>query len=762
MADPISQSAPKHGQTRVKPPSTPVDFNALPAELRALRFVLWDYRSTNGGKPAKIPTRPNGQNASSTDPSTWTSFDEARAAYERGSRSGVGVPLGEEGNGYFFVDLDNCCDANGQLDEEARRIVSSLNTYSERSPSGKGVRCILRGGPKIRSVNRGAGVDLFSIGQYVTLTGHHIPESPTEIADADKELDDLIKQYGPQSKARRRATDRELAVMCLDYIDGFDEYETWVAVGMALHQVSDDLLEEWKVWSSQCPEKYNAGECASKWFSFTQRDSGRDLGYLIRLAEPNGFTGEAKPSLANYSTRSNDKGKPVAAAKSQGQLLREFRRIFGEWPKVCRRMLFVAGEESLRELRNEAELFAWMQSLADVRWNSSVGITKGEFFAAVKAEAAEVKYISRVPHYPESIPGTHYLLPRVAGTSCEELAKLIDLMSPETPLDAQLILAAFATVRWSGPAGKRPMFFIQSRDGKGSGKSTLAETIGRVGNRGEVGCFTIAAKRDFETVTKHLVTRLVTERPVLFLDNHVGSLGGQDIESMVTAAEIQGHAMYSGHAAMPNNFTWVITSNDVQAHEDTADRAVVVKIRRPEYDPAWERKLRSIDFAKVEEGINAFFNRPKRKLGEYFRWALWQDEILSRLEQPDEVQLLIRQRATELSAIDADANEVRHRILNGLFSPAGIDSDNAHVFISSRELATVLHGLDGRRDFTATSATRYVKPLIASSELVELELSRDTSRRGFIWRGLNAESQLRDIRDLRANQFCRTGEVAMF
>ncbi len=673
------------------------------------------------------------------------------------------MPLGKSGNDYFYVDIDKCCDESGNLNGKAIEIVNRLNTYCELSPSGQGVRCILRGGPKIRSVNQAEGVDLFSVGQYVTLTGSRLDGAPATIADAGPELDDLIAQYGVRKSSGMVKSDLELVLEYLEFIDEYEDYDLWLSVGMAMHKVSPDLLSEWKRWSSQCPEKYSEAVCDWKWSTFKQTAPGRSLNYLLQLAEANGYKPDAPAhSISNFTIQPNDKGKTVSVPKSQSPVLREFVRIFGEWPKACRKVLFVPNGNGLRELRNESELFAWMQSQAEVKWNSSIGITKAEFFAAVRAAATEVKYISRIPHYPTLLPNTHYLHAQVQGNSTEELDKLVGLMSPDTHLDAQLIKAAFATVRWSGPPGKRPMFFIQSPDGKGSGKSTLAETIGRVGNRGADGCFTITAKRDFETTTKHIVTQLVTERSVLFLDNHVGRLGGQDIESMVTAREIQGHAMYSGHGSMPNIFTWLVTSNDVQAHEDTADRAVVIKIRRPVYDPAWEDKLRSIDFGVVEEGIKSFFERPKRKLSEYVRWNLWQDEVLSRLDDAEELLAMIRNRAIELSGIDSDAHEIRHRIIERVFKLYGIDPSRAHVFIPSRDLAPALFGIDGRKDFTATSAARYVRPLTASSQLLELDASRDTSRRGFVWRGLNAEGPLRDLSDLRDNKESSNTEEFIF
>jgi hypothetical protein len=60
-------------------------------------------------------------------------------------------------------------------------------------------------------------------------------------------------------------------------------YDSWLYVGMALHSVSPDLLDEWDAWSRRCPEKYEEGACERRWASFGRR-KGWDLGHLLEWA----------------------------------------------------------------------------------------------------------------------------------------------------------------------------------------------------------------------------------------------------------------------------------------------------------------------------------------------------------------------------------------------------------------------------------------------------------------------------------------------
>jgi hypothetical protein len=66
-----------------------------------------------------------------------------------------------------------------------------------------------------------------------------------------------------------------------------DDYDNWLAVGMALHSVSDSLLADWDNWSRQS-SKYQAGECEKKWKSF--KSSGKvSIGSLAHMAKQDGW-----------------------------------------------------------------------------------------------------------------------------------------------------------------------------------------------------------------------------------------------------------------------------------------------------------------------------------------------------------------------------------------------------------------------------------------------------------------------------------------
>lgn len=51
------------------------------------------------------------------------------------------------------------------------------------------------------------------------------------------------------------------------------DYEEWLSVGMALHQIHDTLLDDWIEWSSQAPN-FEDGVCEEKWDSFMRMPGG--------------------------------------------------------------------------------------------------------------------------------------------------------------------------------------------------------------------------------------------------------------------------------------------------------------------------------------------------------------------------------------------------------------------------------------------------------------------------------------------------------
>ncbi|MDG4562965.1 MAG: DUF927 domain-containing protein [Candidatus Competibacter sp.] len=148
----------------------PPNFENIPAELAGLsQWVLWNLETRNG-KETKVPYQPTGARARVDDPSTWSDFATVVEACGRFGFSGVGFVLTAD-DPFSGIDIDGCLNPEtGELDPVAAKIVAALPTYSEISPSGRGLRLFVNGAlPPGR--RRKGKVEMYDAGRYLTLTG---------------------------------------------------------------------------------------------------------------------------------------------------------------------------------------------------------------------------------------------------------------------------------------------------------------------------------------------------------------------------------------------------------------------------------------------------------------------------------------------------------------------------------------------------------------------------------------------------------------
>ena len=117
---------------------------SIPNELKARKqWVCWRIEKRNS-KLTKVPYNPKSKHkAKVNDPSTWGSFEEACRRYEKDSFDGIGFVLTEK-DPFVGLDFDDCV-IDGFIYPVQMEWVKRLNSYSEISPSGNGLRIIVKG-----------------------------------------------------------------------------------------------------------------------------------------------------------------------------------------------------------------------------------------------------------------------------------------------------------------------------------------------------------------------------------------------------------------------------------------------------------------------------------------------------------------------------------------------------------------------------------------------------------------------------------------
>jgi hypothetical protein len=163
----------------------PLIHEEVPYALQRLgRFVIW--RAFTAGKPDgkadKVPIDIfTGRKVSAFDPRHQMTFIEAIEAYEAGVGDGIGIvldgqPVGtaEDGSPLFLVgvDLDNVFGSN-EARMAARKIVDEMSSYTELSPSGRGIRIFCTSTHKPRSGQTEYG-EIYAEKRFLTITGHRI------------------------------------------------------------------------------------------------------------------------------------------------------------------------------------------------------------------------------------------------------------------------------------------------------------------------------------------------------------------------------------------------------------------------------------------------------------------------------------------------------------------------------------------------------------------------------------------------------------
>jgi hypothetical protein len=188
-----------------RPQSLPVNPDGIPAYLRERpQWVCWGYQQREG-KWTKVPIDANsGRKAKSNDPATWADFGAALAAYRGRKLDGIGYVFAADG-GEAGVDLDDARDAaTGQLQPWAAEIIATLESYSEVSPSGTGVKVYVTGkkpdGPCRRKYQTGE-VEVYGHGRFFAVTGCALNGTPAAVNERGEQLAAVCRRvFGDKPK----------------------------------------------------------------------------------------------------------------------------------------------------------------------------------------------------------------------------------------------------------------------------------------------------------------------------------------------------------------------------------------------------------------------------------------------------------------------------------------------------------------------------------------------------------------------------------
>lgn len=183
-----------------------IEANKIPSSLLSLnQWVLWRYVvKAAGTDPTKVPFQTNGQPAKADDPATWTDFQSVIAKCE--GYDGIGFEFSAS-DPFCGVDLDGCRNPEtGEVQAWARKVILSLASYSEISPSLTGVKIFIRGkspfekGRKVKlsvpkCCDKEPAIEVYDWGRYFAVTGMRLSGVPHEPQERQANLEALCKQF---------------------------------------------------------------------------------------------------------------------------------------------------------------------------------------------------------------------------------------------------------------------------------------------------------------------------------------------------------------------------------------------------------------------------------------------------------------------------------------------------------------------------------------------------------------------------------------
>lgn len=314
------------------------------------RWVSWKWVTLPDGKRDKPPFRADFPDfhASTTNPKSWAPFSVAVSTMAAGKADGIGYVCADDAENVYW-DMDGCRDPNtGEIADWAMAYVEECDSYTEITPSGRGLRIIGTHDGALKTPihaayklpGGGSGEIFFRAIRYITVTGNRLPGTPDRLRDISGPVLDLLARAGKARAAQpmpefggTRSREEAIAPIgdvraALRVIPNDDlPYDDWVRTGIAAFAASGGTgegFEAWQSWSAKSG-KHQDAECLRVWRSIERSPPKRigfgSLCYLARSANPlfvaPSWVGEpqaATATTANGTTYDAETGEILSEA----------------------------------------------------------------------------------------------------------------------------------------------------------------------------------------------------------------------------------------------------------------------------------------------------------------------------------------------------------------------------------------------------------------------------------------------------------------
>ena len=355
------------------------------------QWLLWRFEPGEK-KPKKMPYygnghRRTGSQGSPEDRAALLNLADALRIWRRlpDKYSGVGFAF-LPGDGLIGIDLDGMINPDtGEITERGRGIIQACASYTEFSPSGKGVHIICTGTTTTFKSNE-VGVEVFAGRQYFTFTSRRYPGTPDSVneipgktlsrlratVESGKKRADALPSTAPAPALEGRAK----VESALAYVSADCGYEDWIQVGMAIcSELGEGACDVFDYWSSRGAKYPGRATIEQHWKSF--KPGGITGATLFKRAVDAGWQPPRAPRAAQSqkSEHVQPRGKPDLklvppsppdAGSGSGSFAADGARVIRHDPGELPRVLNELGAALSEFCIAGGSLFRWGAGLSRV------------------------------------------------------------------------------------------------------------------------------------------------------------------------------------------------------------------------------------------------------------------------------------------------------------------------------------------------------------------------------------------------------------
>lgn len=332
--------------TSPQPTVLTVNSENIPQDLKSKnQWIGWIIgKNKPNGRYDKIPVNIRAKPCNALLAINQMDFTTALDRYNNDFFSGVGFVLNGEsfkedeyGQHLYLIgiDIDNCVEINAdgdyKISDEVNKILESLNTYFELSPSGTGLRLFAYSKEKLESSSAN-GYELYLDKRYLTITG----QGKGQIIEQTECLNSLHQKLFPNKHAKPKSnivkgrfqSSKELPQQvenklrsALNFLSSDCDYNIWIVIVWAIASTGlNSAMEIAREWSMLSTDRYNDEAFEKVWSSYDP-DKGITLGTLLYHAEQAGWVYESSSKF-----KYDDEGD-ILNGKSYAQKYRD-KQIF--------------------------------------------------------------------------------------------------------------------------------------------------------------------------------------------------------------------------------------------------------------------------------------------------------------------------------------------------------------------------------------------------------------------------------------------------